>query len=122
MITVRAPFDVLHLKQTYVGSHENMLLSIYFDGRSDYNVVDREAEILQLSKISKSLIREPLKRQLPKLTKTVLPESLMKLKQIPLGQFIKSLAPLPKVETKPGDWPTWGMLLSCQGFACYWGQ
>ena len=47
-ITVRAPLDVLHLKQTCIGSNENMLLSPYFDRRSDYNVVDREAEILQL--------------------------------------------------------------------------
>ena len=83
-ITVRAPLDVLHLKQTCIGSNENMLLSPYFDGRSECNVVNRETEILQLSKISKSLIWAPLKKQLPKLTKTVLPESLRKLKQIPL--------------------------------------
>ena len=73
-ITVRAPLDVLHLKQTCIGSNENMLLSPYFDGRSEYNVVNRETEILQLSKISKSLIWAPCKKQLPKLTKRVLPE------------------------------------------------
>ena len=46
-ITIRAPLDVLHLKQTCIGSNENMLLSSYFDGQSNYNVVNKEAEILQ---------------------------------------------------------------------------
>ena len=120
-ITVRAPLDVLHLKQTCIGSNENMLLSPYFDGRSEYNVVNRETEILQLSKISKSLIWAPLKKQLPKLTKTVLPESLRKLKQIPLGQFIKSLTPLSKVEIKTGGWPTWAIFLSVTGVCLLFG-
>ena len=119
-ITVRAPLDVLHLKQTCIGSNENMLLSPYFDGRSEY-VVNRETEILQLSKISKSLIWAPLKKQLPKLTKTVLPESLRKLKQIPLGQFIKSLTPLSKVEIKTGGWPTWAIFLSVTGVCLLFG-
>ena len=108
-ITIRAPLDVLHLKQTCIGSNENMLLSSYFDGQSNYNVVNKEAEILQLSKISKSLIWAPLKRQLPNLTKMVLPDSLRKLKQIPLGQFIQSLTPLSKVNTETGGWPAWAM-------------
>ena len=86
-----------------------MLLSSYFDGQSNYNVVNKEAEILQLSKISKSLIWAPLKRQLPNLTKMVLPDSLRKLKQIPLGQFIQSLTPLSKVNTETGGWPAWAM-------------
>ena len=77
---------------------------------------------MQLSKISKSKVWTPLKQRLPNLTSIKLPESLKKFKQIPLDQFIISLAPLPNVEIKhTGGWPLWAGILVGFGFCLLLG-
>ena len=106
-ITAKAPLDVLRLKQTCTASNDYMMLSQYFGGKGSYNVVNKEQQFLQLSNISKSKIWEPMMLKLPNLTSLKLPESLRKLKQIPLGQFVQSITPLPKVEIKTTGWPLW---------------
>lgn len=111
-VTVKAPLDVLRLNETCIGSNDHMLLSQYFGGRSTFNVANKDRELLQLSRISKSAVWAPLMQRLPNLTKIKLPDSLQKLKQIPLDQFITSLAPLRNVELKhTGGWPLWAGIL-----------
>lgn len=99
-LIVKAPFDILALKNTCRASNKYLRLLGHFDKNGTFENQDALESLLKLRNITHSNIGYEIKNTLANVSNVKIPSHLLHLKEIPLPMFIHGIRHVHKISTQ----------------------